>query len=100
MAATGNFHDEIARDWYAKRAGVTYPANATLKDMQHTYWSKVVAPPRTTTITDLEWSWLKTLTGVTSKSYADMWREAVVGAGGVPTNSLVENKIIYYRKAA
>jgi len=101
MAAVGNFHDEIARDWFAKRAGVTYPANATLRDMQHTYWSKVVnASGNNKTLADLEWAWLKTLTGVSSKFIPDMWREAVIGAGAVPSNSLVENKIIYYRKAA
>ena len=100
MAATGNFHDEIARDWYAKRAGVTYPTNATLKDMQHTYWAHVVGAGNQITAGELEWRWLKSLTGVTGKFMGDMWREAVVGAGAVPTNSLVENKIIYYRKVA
>lgn len=83
--------------WYATRSSVSYPTNPTLADMKRIYWAKTVgADINKVTATDLEWRWLKTLTGVTGKTIPDMWREAVVGAGGKAENDIEANRFIYY----
>lgn len=90
----------IEYEWYAQRPSVSYPPNARLSDMQRIYWAKTVgADVNKITATDLQWLWLKSLTGVTSKFLPDMWREAVIGIGKTPAPSLEENRWIYYQFA-
>lgn len=85
--------------WYATRSGINHTTNTPLVEMQHAYWAKAVGGARTgETATDLQVRWLHTLTGVgaNTKALPDLWREAVVGAGGKAANDINENKFIYY----
>lgn len=85
--------------WYATRTGYSKPANATLEDMKRAYWASVIGGDNSkVTATDLQFIWLHKLTGVgaATKALPDLWREAVVGAGGVAANDINENQFIYY----
>lgn len=96
-ATSANLHD-AERQWYSTRAGLTFTQNTPVNEMKRAFYAKTLASNNNQeTLQDLEWRWLKTLTGVTGKYPADMWREAVVGAGGVPANSLTENKVKYFQ---
>jgi len=88
---------EAEYNWYAIKSGLG--GNVPLNDHKTEYYStqgfrsnaSIVKP-----VTQLEWEWLQSLTGVASKELADMWDEAVTGAGFTPGKSIDENKRIYY----
>ena len=82
-------------DWYATRSSVA--ANAPLNDHKRAYYvSQSIDDSGGKPTSQMEWEWLHTLTGVTSNEIADMWVQAVAGAGKTPANSINENKYIYY----
>lgn len=96
-ATSNNIHD-AERQWYSTRAGLTFTQNTPINEMKRAFYAKIVGSSNgQLPLNDLEWLWLKTLTGVTSKYIGDMWREAVVGAGATPVNSIIENKIKYFQ---
>lgn len=85
-------------DWYATRSGVA--GNAPLNDHKRAYYaSKSIAGTAgsgSKPTNQMEREWLQTLTGVTGKELADMWVQAVAGAGKTPKNSINENKYIFF----
>ena len=85
-------------DWFATRSGA--PVNASTDTHKRAYFvSKGIAGSvsgRTKPLNQMENEWLDTLTGVTSKRYADKWLQAVAGAGKTPTQRLSENQMIFY----
>lgn len=101
MSATGNHIKEIEQSWYSKRPGLTFTQSTPINEMKRVFYATTLGVTNNQIpLEELEWRWLKSLTGVTGKYIGDMWREAVAGSGATPTNSLTENKIIYYRKVA
>lgn len=86
--------------WYLTRSTSTIP-RAPLPELQRNYWISVVgATASGVSNQELEMKWLRSLTGVVSSQYGDMWREAVAGAGKVPQASISQNKLIYYKNVA
>ena len=102
MAKTSktNLHD-AEREWYSTRVGLTFQPNTPINEMKRAFYAKSASASNgQIPIDQLEKMWLAPLTGVTSKYEGDMWREAVAGAGGTPSNSIVENKIKYFQLVA
>lgn len=79
-------------DWYATRSGAA--GNASLNDHKLAYYDTKGIHGKT--VSQAEREWLTQLTGVTSNELADMWVQAVAGAGKTPKNSINENKLIFY----
>lgn len=100
LVVTSNSPDDLTDaeyTWYKTRSTSTV-AKSPLVEMQRTYWISVVgATGSGISNQEIEMKWLRSLTGVTSSQYGDMWREAVAGIGKVPQNSISQNKLIYYK---
>lgn len=100
LVVTSNSPDDLTDaeyTWYKTRSTSTV-AKSPLVEMQRTYWISVVgATGSGTSNQEIEMNWLRSLTGVVSSQYGDMWREAVAGIGKVPQNSISQNKLIYYK---
>jgi len=96
---SGRNYFEVESSWI--RSKHTLHARARNEEVKRSYQVSVAGSQgRNESAIELEKRWLRKLTGVTSKEYADMWREAVVGAGGVPENSIQANKELYFRLVA
>lgn len=94
---TGTNFTDVKHSWFKSKSGL--PASAHITDHERAFYMSVVNLPKEST-SELEKRWLRTLTGVTSKELADMWREAVVGAGLTPEPSINANREKYYRNTA
>lgn len=95
MAIQNNTLTSAEHDWYATRSGIV--SHAPLNDHKRAYFiSKSVSGANGKPITQMEYEWLGKQTGVTSKELADMWVEAVAGAGKTPGKSINSNKFIFY----
>lgn len=95
---TGNTLEEAEYSWFKQKNPSGVASNADLATVKRAYFvSQVGEQTRHENVLDLEKRWLRSLTGVTSRYPADMWREAVVGAGQTPANSIPENKFIYFK---
>ena len=95
MAIQTSSLSSAEHDWYATRSGVA--GNAPLNDHKRAYYiSLSISDAGGKPTSQMEWEWLHTLTGVTSNELADMWVQAVAGAGKTPANSISENKYLYY----
>lgn len=96
---TGIDLGEVEYSWYASRVGAA--ANTTLEDIKREFWiSEVGEQTVTEPNVELELRWLRSLTGVTSDQYGDMWREAVVGENLPPQETITQNKVVYYKNVA
>lgn len=92
---TGTNVDELMYSWFATH--VSMPTQAPIEDRMRAYFVSIVGEQsRDESVLDLERRWLRSLTGVTSNQYGDMWREAVVGAGLSPASDITQNKVIYF----
>jgi hypothetical protein len=81
-------------DWFATRSGA--PGNAPLTQHKRMYFT-AKGITGTKPLTQMEREWLQKLTGVTSKSYVDMWSQAVSGQGFTPSKDGIDaNKFLFY----
>lgn len=81
-------------DWFATRSGE--PSNVSTDSHKRSYFVSKGITGAKKPLSQMEREWLQTLTGVTGKELADMWVQAVAGAGKVPKNSINENKYIFF----
>jgi hypothetical protein len=81
-------------DWYVTRSGIT--ANAPLNDHKRAYFVSKGITGANKKLSQMEWEWLHTLTGVTADRWADMWIQAVAGQSLTPVRKMDGNKFIFY----
>lgn len=96
--AQGETLEDIEFSWYSQKVAPTID-HPEVDDMKREYWLEVVGPEEGTLEgqADLELRWLRSRTGVTSDQYSDMWREALVGEGLPPQETIAQNKVVYYK---
>lgn len=101
MAIQDDTLTSAEHDWFATRSGLA--SKAPLSEHKAKYFSDKgfgsnasVRKP----LDQMEYDWLSSLTGVTSKEYADRWREAVAGQGITPAQSTNQNKFLFYTGVA
>lgn len=96
---TGTTLKELEYSWFATRSGLS--GSRTTREHKRAYYiSELGARANDVPLSQLEYEWLHAQTGVSSNAIADMWREAVVGAGLTPETTILNNKRKYYSNVA
>jgi len=95
---------ELERAYFVRKAGGAAP-NVPFNQVKRDYIAGFIGGlDRSTKMEEVEILFLRKIAdddGQTpAKYYGDLWKQAVIAAGGTPSDNLNENKIYFYLNAA